>query len=248
MRKMSIFLGLVCLLAVVSLSVRGQSGQEVCLVNETDGSRLVLFLNTGAFKYVGSDGFATSGTGQVKTNGCVASLNGATADATVVADVNLCDRTGKANILVTSPQFAGQRTIIDSNLGDNGCVSAAPPDGGAPVEEPSPSGEWVTVQDADSFLVFHTLTGAYKYTNCGNGTVFSGTGQIKRNGCEVALEDIRTDSRVVASVNLCEHTGKASVEVFQTVKTTKGEVTTQTMSDVISDTNMQDNTGACATK
>jgi hypothetical protein len=246
MRKISIFLGLVCLLAVVSLSVRGQSGQEVCLVNETDGSKLVLFLNTGAFKYVGSDGFATSGTGQVKTNGCVASLNGATADATVVADVNLCDRIGKANIQVTSPQFASQRAIIDSNLDDNGCVSAAAPDGGDPVEEPS--GEWVIVQDADSFLVFHTLTGDYKYTNCGNGTVFSGTGQIKRNGCEVALEDIRTGSRVVASVNLCEHAGKASVEVFQTAKSTTGEATTQTMSDVISDTNMLDNTGACPAK
>ena len=242
MRKLGIFLGSLCLLAVVSLSVRGQSGQEVCLINETDGSKLVLFLNTGAFKYVGSDGFATSGTGQVKTNGCVASLNGATADATVVADVNLCDRTGKANIQVTSPQFASQRTLIDSNLDDNGCVSAAPPDEGDPVEEPS--GEWVIVQDADSFLVFHTLTGDYKYTNCGNGMVFSGTGQIKRNGCEVALEDIRTGSRVVASVNLCANAGKASVEVFQTVKST----TIPTMSDVISDTNMQDNTGACLTK
>ncbi|HYP26735.1 MAG TPA: hypothetical protein VE262_08460 [Blastocatellia bacterium] len=161
-----------------------------------------------------------------------------------MADVNLCDRAGKASIQVTSPQFAGQRTVIDSNLGDNGCVSAAPPDGGGTVEEPSASGEWVTLQDADSFLVFHTLTGAYKYTNCGDGTVFSGTGQIKRNGCEVALEDISTSSRVVASVNVCEHTGKASVEVFQTVKST----TTPTMSDVISDTNMQDNTGACSAK
>jgi len=237
MRKMSIFLGLICLLAVASLSVRGQSGQEVCLVNETDGSKLVLFLNTGAFKYVGSDGFATSGTGQVKTNGCVASLNGITADATVVADVNLCDRTGKANIQVTSSQSASQRAIIDSNLDDNGCVSAAPT-----AEEPSASGEWVIVQDAESFLVFHTLTGDYKYTNCGNGTVFSGTGQIKRNGCEVALEDIRSGSRVVASVNLCLHAGKASVEVFQTTKST------QAISDVISDANMQDNTGACSAK
>jgi hypothetical protein len=80
-------------------------------------------------------------------------------DATVVADVNRCGRAGKANSQVTNSTFASQRTVIDSNPGDNGCVSAPAPAEGETVEQQPTSGEWLTVQDAESFLFYISRAG-----------------------------------------------------------------------------------------
>ncbi len=249
MRKLGILLGMVCMLGIGSFAVSGQSGQEVCLVNETDGSRLVFFLTTGDFKYVAGDGFATSGTGQVKTEGCTTTFNANNADVAIVADVNLCDRFGKAAIQIIAQGFAGERSIADSNLNDNGCVSAPPPTEGEPIEEP-PMGEWVCIQDADSIFVFHTRTGDYKYNNCADGTAVSGTGQVTTDGCKSSLEDIRTNIRVVASVDICLSSGKASVETFQTTSTKTGKraAVTPAMNDVVADSNLRDNTCSCSAK
>lgn len=75
----------------------------------------------------------------------------------------------------------------------------------------------VVIQDDNGggFLVFDPASGAYKSTLCEFGFVFSGTGQVKVDGCNVNFSDIQTGYRIFATVNMCDHQAKCAFEVFE---------------------------------
>jgi hypothetical protein len=75
----------------------------------------------------------------------------------------------------------------------------------------------VVIQDdgGRGYLVFDPASGAYKSTLCEFGFVFSGTGQVKVDGCTVNFSDIQTGHRIFATVNMCDHQAKCAFEVFE---------------------------------
>jgi hypothetical protein len=58
-------------------------------------------------------------------------------------------------------------------------------------------------------LLFNTTTGAYRF--CCNGTVFTGTGRVKIQGCVFTLSE-KGGRRIQATLNKSTHTGNASLE------------------------------------
>ena len=65
-----------------------------------------------------------------------------------------------------------------------------------------------------NFLTFDTGSGKYKFTRCSDGFTLGGTGFVKTDGCSITLADVRSDHRVVASIDECDQHAKAIVEVF----------------------------------
>lgn len=111
--------------------------------------------------------------------------------------------------------------------------------------------ELVTVQDdaTKSFLVFNIKSGEYKFIRCGDQNVLYGIGKVTIDGCNVYLEDVSSNKRVVASVNICDQEGKAAVEVFEAAPATnslKSPAAASTpMKEYLKDSSMKDNTPDC---
>jgi hypothetical protein len=98
----------------------------------------------------------------------------------------------------------------------------------------------VTVQDdvTNSFIVFSIKSGEYKYIRCGDQSVLYGFGKVTLNGCNISLEDVEPDRRVLVSVNICDQEGKAAVEVFEPTTATP-------MREYFKDSSMKDNVADC---
>jgi hypothetical protein len=106
--------------------------------------------------------------------------------------------------------------------------------------------ELITIQDdsTGSYLIFSIRNGEYKFIRCKDQFALSGIGRIKVDGCSVTLEDIRTDRRVLASVDECTQTAKASVALASPTPS----FTTQPTKDLLLDSDMRDSTTDCAVK
>src|SRR5215212_11673349 len=111
--------------------------------------------------------------------------------------------------------------------------------------------ELVTVQDdaTNSFLVFNLRSGDYKFIRCGDQSVLYGIGKVTVSGCNVYMEDVGTNKRVLASVNICEQEGKAAVEVFEAppVKDSlkSPTIASTPMKEYLKDSSMKDNVQDC---
>ena len=133
---------------------------------------------------------------------------------------------------------------MSDNLKD--CVYKTPEALPAPPE-PQPVGEVIIQNDADgSFLLLNIDYGAYKFIHCEDGFAMSGMGIVKIDGCNIYFEDLKTDRRVLASLNVCEMQGKAVIEVF--ALSTKTQTGAPTMQEFITDLNLRDNTTVCGPK
>jgi hypothetical protein len=79
------------------------------------------------------------------------------------------------------------------------------------------SGFDVCVQDNSNgnLLQFNSQTGDYLFTQCGQakGLALSGRGKLNVGACTVELKDVLPDRSIQASLNLCSHTGAASIRV-----------------------------------
>jgi hypothetical protein len=75
----------------------------------------------------------------------------------------------------------------------------------------------VIIQDdsGGGFLLFDPASGAYKSNLCEYGYAFSGTGQVKVDGCNVYFSDLQPGYRIFASLNMCDHQAKCAIEVFE---------------------------------
>jgi hypothetical protein len=239
MQKVLFLITMIAVLGAASISVEGQTGTEICVVSDQSGSRLVFNSQTGDYKYESGDGFAISGTGQVKNDGCFVSLEHTRSDGKVIASANICSNEAKALVDVAGTAGTRQESFSDPDTSNNGCTVVTDP-----VEVP-PASQEVAIQDntTGSFIVFNTVTGDYKFIRCSDETAIGGTGQIQKDGCTISLNDTRADRRIIASANLCDQTAKALIETFNG-STKPGQ--TATMQETLSDTNMRDNTiGDC---
>ena len=108
------------------------------------------------------------------------------------------------------------------------------------------SNGWVCIQSdtGNALLVFNSQTGAYKFVRCKDGAAFSGTGQVKTDGCQIVLADNRPSLSVSASVNMCVQQGKGAVDVPKDFSI-DGINFVPAMHEVFGDTNLRDNTCSC---
>lgn len=104
--------------------------------------------------------------------------------------------------------------------------------------------EDISIEDdlTGSYLIITPSTGNYKFHRCSDGFSMSGTGMVKINGCAISFEDVETDRRVLASVNLCIQEGNAAVEG---TAPRIGPGKNKPMKEYLRDVNMSNNTMGC---
>lgn len=104
----------------------------------------------------------------------------------------------------------------------------------------------VVIQDDNGigFLIFDPASGVYKSTLCEFGLVFSGTGQVKVDGCTVSFSDVQTAYRIFATVNMCDHEAKCAFEVFEEPNF---RFDIEPIFETLVDTNTLDSTTECGT-
>ena len=115
--------------------------------------------------------------------------------------------------------------------------------GFAPIDK---DGEYdVGVQDDQNgyYLLFNSKSGDYHFERCSDGVEFQGTGVITLKDCEIYLEDAGFDRYVLATVDLCQQSGKCLVRVFKGTTTIPA---VPPMLETLSDTDMKDNTWDCS--
>jgi len=85
------------------------------------------------------------------------------------------------------------------------------------ISPPTIQPQFVVIQDdsGGGYLLFDPASGAYKSNLCEFGFAFSGTGQVKIDGCNVYFSDIQPGYRIFASVNMCDQDAKCAFEIFE---------------------------------
>ncbi|HET9533294.1 MAG TPA: hypothetical protein VFQ92_23260 [Blastocatellia bacterium] len=268
MRKLSLLIAVMVVLAGMSVNAQkkksGPIGPPVpqypdIVVEDAGGAGFIQFQpSTGAYKCVicKYDGYTIESIGQVKIDGCNIYLTDLREGYRVLISVNLCTQEGKSAVeMYKLPESATvyipmpmEEYWSDPNMSDNlkDCVYKTPEALPAPPE-PQPVGEVIIQNDADgSFLLLNIDYGAYKFIHCEDGFAMSGMGIVKIDGCNIYFEDLKTDRRVLASLNVCEMQGKAVIEVF--ALSTKTQTGAPTMQEFITDLNLRDNTTVCGPK
>ncbi len=104
----------------------------------------------------------------------------------------------------------------------------------------------ITVQDdsTGNYLIFSISSGEYKFIRCKDQFALSGIGKVKVSGCLVTLEAVKTDRRVLATVDECTQTAKASITLTSAIP----QLTIQPSKELLSDADMRDSTTDCAVK
>jgi hypothetical protein len=108
------------------------------------------------------------------------------------------------------------------------------------------AGEYdIGVQDDENgyYMLFNSKTGDYEFERCSDGVEFHGTGEVTVKDCEVILEDASFNRYILATVDLCEQNGKCVVRVFKGMKTIPY---VPPMLEIMSDSNLKDNTWDCS--
>lgn len=140
-----------------------------------------------------------------------------------------------------------------SITGSSGAASRTPqitgsdPEFIGPPESEGGSKEIIVKSDAgDAFIVFNSATGDYKFTRC-DGIAFSGTGQIKHDGCFTFLEDRRELFTVFVAVNICAQAGKFNVDVPKAFSMEDGSIVPE-MHVGYGDSDLTDSVAGCSGK
>ena len=155
-------------------------------------------LDTGAYKCrVCEYDYSISGTGGVKTDGCVIYFR-ATGDGYAVrAYVNACEQTGTCFIQVTNSGNVDtepwEEELVDPNLSDSqpACTPTITPSPITPTEI-------ILQNDADGSFLLFTAAGEFKFTHCEDNTVMGGKGIVKLTGSWLTFEAITTEYRILA--------------------------------------------------
>ena len=272
MRRIGLVCALGVVLTAISVSAQSISA-EFCIQSDDGRSLIVFNRNTGDYKFTRcADNVAFSGTGQLSSDGCFIFLNDSRESYNVNVTVSMCAQAAKVAVDVPSPTPINGTQVPqmkegfqDSNINNNpcGCEGAQAPPGGngdrefiePPAEEgpsnPTPESEVVAptefIVQSDSghaFIVFNRNTGDYKFTRCADNVAFSGTGQVRIDGCFAFLEDSRATFRVVVTVNMCAQAAKVFVEAPQPTNTSAG-VAIPAMSESFSDSSLTDTAAGC---
>jgi hypothetical protein len=217
---------------------------QTIIIQDAEGEGFMVFdLSTGAYKCKLCEyDYSFSGTGVVKTDGCLVIFSAVGSGYTMTAYASLCEQQAKCIIQVTAQGGFDiepwEEVLSDPDVRDSQatCGTTSPP----PADLPS---EIILQNDADgSFLLLATATGEFKFIHCEDNTAMSGVGKATRSGPWLNFEVFAPEYRIVASVNLEFKTGKAAIEVFAPV----GEM--KPMQELISDSDYSDNVSVCGAK
>lgn len=130
MNSRIIIMGLM-ILSLLAISVSGQklkTVQEVILQDDKSGDHLLFVIGDGAYKFEScNENFAISGVGTVSITGCTVDLQDISDDRRVLVEVDLCQKTGKADVTFQTNDFKNQSDaplvvefgVSDSNTQDS---------------------------------------------------------------------------------------------------------------------------------
>lgn len=120
--------------SLLAISVSGQKQttiQQVILQDDKSGDHLIFAIATGEYKFVScNENITAGGVGKVTVAGCKVTLQDMSETRRVLAEIDLCNRAGKADIAFVGDSFADQINppkaefvISDSNTADSsfGC-------------------------------------------------------------------------------------------------------------------------------
>jgi hypothetical protein len=101
MKKLIIIGLMISSLFAISASGQQFTIQQVILQDDKTGDHLAFVIATGEYKFESCKGsFAISGVGAVSVTGCKVVLKDITDTRRVLAEVDLCERAGKADVAV----------------------------------------------------------------------------------------------------------------------------------------------------
>jgi len=115
------------LLAVSASGQKQLTNQQVILQDDKSGDHLAFVISTGEYKFENCKGnLLIGGVGSVSVNGCKVVLQDMSDTRRVLAEVDLCERVGKADIAFEGDSITGRNdptvfefVISDSNTQDS---------------------------------------------------------------------------------------------------------------------------------
>ena len=117
--------------SVLGISASGQKQttiQQVILQDDKSGDHLIFVIDTGEYKFESCKGnLSTSGVGTVSVTGCTVVLKDMSDTKRVLAEINLCDRVGKADIAFAVPTLTnqGEPSTFESVISDSNTLDSA---------------------------------------------------------------------------------------------------------------------------
>jgi hypothetical protein len=133
--------------------------------------------------------------------------------------------------------------IVLAGLSVNAQISRSGPKGSPPIiEYPE-----IVLEDEDGagFIRINPGTGAYKYVLCEyDAYTIESVGQVKIDGCNFYLTDLKETHRTLVSVNLCSQEGKCAMEMYK-YPAQPGVYIPLPMEEIWTDSNLLDNAGEC---
>ena len=129
---------MISLLLAISISGMGQTTvQKVVLQDDKTGDHLLFVIPTGEYKFESCSGnFTGSGVGTVTITGCKVTLLDLSDTKRVVAEVDLCERTGKADIAFEGSRFTnrGDSAGFEFVIGDSKTADSVFTCDGKPID------------------------------------------------------------------------------------------------------------------
>jgi hypothetical protein len=126
--KLAIIVLMISSLLTISVSGLGQTTvQQVILQDDKSGDHLTFLISTGEYKFASCKGnFSGGGVGSVSVTGCKVVLRDVSDTKRVLAEVDLCERAGKADIAFVADGIGGRTdtpalefVISDSKTADS---------------------------------------------------------------------------------------------------------------------------------
>jgi hypothetical protein len=121
MKSKLVIIGLM-LSSMLAIAASGQittNIQQVVLQDDKSGDHLVFVVSTGEYKFQSCKGnFTTSGKGSVSVTGCSVVLKDVTDTRRVVAEVDLCAKSGKADVAFVSDSLPVDAAAVDFAISD----------------------------------------------------------------------------------------------------------------------------------
>ena len=99
---------------------------DICLQDESNGNLLLFNSITGDYQFTNCPGGLTvSGTGSIRTRGCLITLEVTNPDRRLLARTDTCMKIGTATLRLFSPDRVF--SILDRNTANNTCTCGSPP-------------------------------------------------------------------------------------------------------------------------
>ena len=102
MKARLVIIGLmICSVLAISVSAQRLLNIQQIVQDDRTGDHLIIFIQTGEYKFESCAGkFAISGVGSASLSGCKLTLKDFSDHGRVLAEVDLCEKIGKADIVI----------------------------------------------------------------------------------------------------------------------------------------------------